>query len=84
MYRTQFLDIEEFEVVRTTDKQVVYIAENGSEQRENKYSDWRTWHESKEEALDFLINKQKMAIEHTENRLNNLKSGLNSIIIKYS
>ena len=83
MYRTEFNRIEKFEVVRTTDKQVVYIDNRGRESHENKHSSWRNWHETRKDALDFLVNNTNMAIANTENNLDRLRRELNALIIQY-
>ncbi len=50
-------EIEEFEVVKETDKQVIFLNSRGKEQREAKISGWQNWHDSKEDAKAFLISE---------------------------
>jgi len=55
--------IEELEVVKETEKQIVYIRkEDGREIREAKVSDWSSWHETKEDAVNYMIEQQQVEI----------------------
>lgn len=56
MYRT-YSDIpviKALEVVKETDKQIVFINEFGNEKREAKKSDAQNWHKTWKDAQDFL------------------------------
>ena len=79
MFRTQFNEIEQFEVVKITNKQVVYIDERGKERHEYKESDWRNWHESKVKALEFLVSSKENEIKKCEERIERY-FGVNSLI----
>ena len=51
MYRLRWAKIEPFEVLRTTEKQVVLASpRKGSEERQAKETEWYTWHDTWEEA----------------------------------
>lgn len=64
MYKTVFSDkIIEIEVIRKSSKQVVYLNSYGREVREAKLSEWHSYHEIKELAIEHLINKQQKIIE---------------------
>ena len=54
--------IDELEVIKETEKQVVFI-ENNRESREAKRSDYASWHDTKEEAREVMINRQRLKIE---------------------
>jgi len=61
-FRANWQKIEEFEIIKETEKQVVYIC-NGRELREAKISDWASWHNTKEDARNYLIAKKEFEIE---------------------
>lgn len=84
MFRTQFNEIEQFEVVKITNKQVVYIDERGKERHEYKESDWRNWHESKVKALEFLVSSKENEIKKCEERIERLMKERKSLMIQYS
>ena len=69
-FRTNSFGIKEFEVVKETDKQVVYLDDEWGgglrERRESKESDWSSWHNTKEEARQFLIYKEQQKIKRSE------------------
>lgn len=58
MYRARWDEIEEIEVLRETDKQVVLLANDfGKECRENKQSEWQNWFNTWEQAHQFILTK---------------------------
>ncbi|MBP9790063.1 MAG: hypothetical protein KBD57_05955 [Bacteroidia bacterium] len=66
-FRTKYNDsIECFEVVKETPKQIIYLTERGIENRESKESNWQNWFDTKEQAVEFLIEKCKKAIKEHE------------------
>ena len=71
--------IEEFEVTKETDKQVVYINNMGREIREAKKSDWASWHNSKEDAVNFLISKEQAKIDEKLKQIQYHKDNMNKI-----
>ena len=72
--------IEEVEVERETDKQVVLQAKNGyRSRRENKVSDWRNWHDTWESAHAFLIANAEMNVESLRMRLEQAKGKVGQI-----
>lgn len=80
MFRARFNKIEEFEVIKETEKQVVYINERGRSEREAKTADWQSWHNSKEEAIEFMVDRKRKEIEHLNNRIDYINSEINKII----
>ena len=78
-YRARFNKIEEFEVIKETEKQVVYLNERGRESREAKTADWQSWHNTKEEAKEFMANKKRKEIEQLNNRIDYLNKEINAI-----
>ena len=79
--------IEELEVTKETDKQIVYKRkEDGREVRESKVSDWASWHETKEDAVNFMVSKQQLKIdehlkqiEYCQERIETIRSLLNVV-----
>lgn len=57
MYRLRWNQIEAFEVLRTTEKQVVLANKHrrGGEERENKETEYYSWHETWEAAHARLL-----------------------------
>lgn len=69
--------IDELEIIKETEKQIVYIRkEDGREVREAKVSDWASWHETKEDAVNYMVEKQQVKI----NELTRLIDGCNEKI----
>jgi hypothetical protein len=71
--------IEEFEITKETDKQVVYTNEMGCETREAKVSDCASWHNSKEDAVNFLISKEQAKIDEKLKQVQRHKDNMNKI-----
>lgn len=71
--------IEEIEIVKETDKQVIFINSNGRENREAKNSNWATWHNSKEEAKQYLISEQENKIEEKLRQIKSCKELIEKI-----
>lgn len=78
-FRARFNKIEEFEVIKETEKQLVYLDERGRECREAKITDWQSWHNSKEDAKEFMIGKKRKEIEQLNNRIDFLNKEINEI-----
>lgn len=58
-----FGELEEFEIIKETEKQVIYISKSGEKTRENKLSNWACWFDKKEEAVNYLGSKEKEKLE---------------------
>jgi hypothetical protein len=76
-----FLSIEEFEVVKETDKQVTFIRDNGKEYKESRSSAYTSWHDSKEDAklevirrIKFDINKLDSQIKYQKERIKEVEA----------
>ena len=72
--------IQEVEIVRETEKQVVIRSHNGSERREAKRSDYQNYFDDWQSAKDFLLNNAekkvdgiKMQLERARGELGNIK-----------
>lgn len=78
-FRAGFNRIEEFEIIKETEKQVVYMSERGREEREAKISDWQSWHNSKEDAINYLVLKKQKEINICLKRIEYLKEEINRI-----
>lgn len=79
-YRTRFDKIEELEVERETDNQVVIPAKNGCRsRRERKSSDWSNWHDTWSAAHAFLIAKAEREVETLRMQLEQAKGKLGQI-----
>lgn len=68
-YRAMFGKIEAVEIERETEKQVVLAGYGGRIRRENKVSDWYSWHDTWEGA-------HKVLIEAAEQKVKNLRLSL--------
>lgn len=82
MYRVLGGKIEAFDVLRTTEKQVVLASSHraGGEQRQAKETDWFSWHESWESAHARLVavaqekaDGLRLQLERAEGALENAK-----------
>jgi hypothetical protein len=62
--------IEELEIIKETEKQIFFISNSGMKTRENKLSNWASWHHTKEDAIDYLVSKEN---EEIESRLREIK-----------
>lgn len=49
--------IAAIEVVRDTPKMVVFSRDNGTERKEAKRSNWGNWHDTWEDAHEFLLSR---------------------------
>lgn len=77
-FRTRWDDqIESFEVVKETEKQIVFIKTGWNnktiEERELKESSYHKWHNSFDEAKQYLINKQSNRIKSLEKQIEDSK-----------
>ena len=79
MFRARFNRVEEFEIIKQTEKQVVYLNEYKREQRESKITDWQSWHSSKEEAVNFMVAKKQKEINLLLGRIEYIKIEINKI-----
>lgn len=77
MYRTMWsTGIEAVEVIRKTENQVVYLNDRGVEQRENKRSEWQNWHDTWEQARDFLMECSQNKVDVLRRQLELIKGGI--------
>lgn len=56
-------ELEVFEIIKETEKQVTYISTSGEKTRENKLSNWACWFDKKEDAVNYLGSKEKEKLE---------------------
>ena len=75
MYRTTSynIKIKNFEVEKATEKTIWFINSLGKQDRELRKTDSYQWHETKQAAIDFLLNKhieEKRRIEGNLARVN--------------
>lgn len=61
--------IEHLEVVKETDKQVVFINKRKFKSREAKISDWNVWTETFQEAKAWVVKRQKEKVTDLEEKL---------------
>ena len=61
-YRASFAGIKKYQIVKETEKQVVFLDGNGKEKRLAKISGRASWHDTKDEAIEYLINQEKVKI----------------------
>ena len=75
-----FNKIEAIEVDRETEKQVLLPANNGYiAYRENKRSYWSNWHDTLEDAQDFLLNEIEEKRRRLKDQLNRLEDARSEI-----
>jgi hypothetical protein len=79
MFRARWDRVEEFEIIKETEKQIVYTNEYGRIEREAKISDWQSWHKSKEEAVNFLIAKKQKEIDILQRQIDYKKEEMEKI-----
>lgn len=60
-----FGELEEFEIIKETEKQVIYTSKSGVKTRENKFSNWAYWFDKKEDAVNYLGSREKEKLEST-------------------
>ena len=80
-YKAAFERIEEFEIIKETPKQIVYITHYGKEARDNKKTTYISWHDTFDEAKQELINKCinkiikiKAQLDYAEQRLETVRN----------
>lgn len=72
------IEIEEVEVVRTTDKSV-FISVGSGESREKKSTDWRSYFHSYESALSFLIDREEKLLREYQVRIKSSEERLKTL-----
>lgn len=55
--------IEELEVIKETDKQIVFVSKSGYTNREAKITYFTSWHNTKEDAINYLIAEEQTKID---------------------
>lgn len=79
-FRTSYREkIEEFEVIKETKSQITFIRSQGRESKERKLSSYHSWHDTKEEAKEYLIECYRQSIEHKEMQINSDKAKIEKI-----
>ena len=74
-YRTRFEKIEEIEIERETDKQLVF--KNG--RKEYKFSSWSNYHDTWDDAHKFLIEIEEKRVDSLRLQLERAKGKLGQI-----
>lgn len=67
-------NIEEREVTKVTDKSIFYIYKNTNtgketDERELKVTNYNIWHDTKGDAIEFLINRSEKKVEYHKREL---------------
>lgn len=81
-FRATSTGIKEFQVVKETDNQIVYLVPglNGDiERREAKLTDWQTRHDTHAAAKDYLIEKQMSRIGELKLQIEKCKETIEKI-----
>ena len=78
-YRALFEQIESYEVVKETPKQIIYINNSGREIREQKMTGYYSWHDSYDDAKQALIEKHSDDVEKKERQLEYAKEKLRKV-----
>lgn len=67
------IEIKELEMVRETEKQVVYLykwsEDNIREEKSNKISDWYRFFKTYEDAKEFLLNRENEKVKYLEEEI---------------
>ena len=71
--------ITEYEVVKETEKQIVYLNERGREMREAKILDWASWHDTKSDAKDYLTTRELRKVKNYSDQIEYCKSVIEKI-----
>lgn len=71
--------IEEVEVVRETEKQVVILTYSGKERRESKRSDFHNYFDDWQSAKDFILEKAQIEVDRLRRQLEVAKGELGNI-----
>lgn len=87
-FKTTYGDsITKYEVIKETEKQITFInkwtdwnkKENSREVRENKDSKYHKWHNTFDEAKNYLIEYNKKQIENLETQIIKAKEKLSKV-----
>ena len=70
-YRTRFDKVERLDIEKETEKTVTI---NG--RRENKRSDWQNWHDTFDDAKQFLVDAAQREVDGLRRRLESAKGKL--------
>lgn len=80
MYRTTYgIKLEEFEVLKSTEKSIWFINKSGKQDRELRHTDSYQWHETKQAAIDFLLKKYIGEKKRLENRIAQVSEQIEAI-----
>jgi len=71
--------ITKYKVIKETDKQITYINKIEREVRENKESSYHQWHNTFDDAKNFLIEYNTKRINNLETQLFNAKEILEKV-----
>lgn len=78
-FRANSNGIDEIEIIKETNKQVVFLNSYKRETREAKISDWDSWHNTKDEAINYLVTKKQNEIDQLMAQIEYRKHQLNKI-----
>ena len=78
-FRVSGIKIEELEVIKETEKQIVYFNSSHQECRESKSSQWAIWFKTFDDAKKHLIEKWTLHVENKENQLQSAKDNLSKV-----
>lgn len=83
-FRATETDFKEYEVVKETDKQVVFLygspyRKKTEERREAKNSSYAIWFDTKEEAYNHVKNRLEQLIKTRQSQVESLKTHLKNL-----
>ena len=78
-YRAIWEQIEKFEIVKETPKQVVFKNVRGGEDRELKNTSYYSWHDTFAEAKQALINERQSKVDSLKRQLKNAEEKVNIV-----
>jgi hypothetical protein len=78
-FRTNWSGIHELTVIKETDKTIWFINESGRNDTERIDGSNHSWHDTKEEAREYLIFQQDVKIKQYENNIKYCKEQIEKI-----
>jgi hypothetical protein len=79
-YRANWRGITEFDIIRETEMSVIFKEPNKiKETREVKKTSFYSWHKTKEDAVQYLIEKEQRTIECAQTQIIRAKQEIEKI-----
>lgn len=72
-------EIREKAITRKSDKNIFFINHSGNEERQRIDTSYSKWHNSKQEAIDYLIDRTQYAIKSKKEQIQKLEQDLEKL-----